>query len=919
MKKVLLSFVAIGFCFFANAQFVHPGLSHKISDLERMKYQVAAKLDPWYSTYQEMAKNARASYNYKVQGDTSITKYEFKNSAFDNDSRAAYYNALQWYFTGDSRHAEKSIEAMMAWTGLTDVEDRALHTSAIYIMLEAAEIIKSTYSGWSTTDMDMFKAMLVYPGYSTTVAPSSGTSTWYWSAYMFGTGGSAGNQEIAGIRAVMAMGIFLDNETMYNRALSYVTGAPHNSNDLPHNPGPPTTTTIDDQWEYRIKYNRNFDNVTDEDYHYDAYLGNYIWNTGQCEESSRDQVHTFFGIGLLCATAEMAWNQGDDVWGLLDSRLLLGLEYTQRYNLSYRQSYPDQTSPWEPEIGEGEFQFAQRISSSGLTKSLKINPNNDQNYDRLTRGEFLNEHMWELPIAHYVGRGLKDADTDAKWIVRTRDYIIEETGGFESAPNGQAYLGFGGLNFRRPDGCFGDPIVGFLNNGLPNYAMNVLPMTIEVENFDYSPIIGEGRIYSDLSSNNSESEYRIEDNVDIEACSTGGYNIKNMETGEYLTYTVNVPADGEYNIGVNYAGISGDGEISVLFGGVDKTGNVILPSTGGAQTWADLAIASSVALNKGVQSMKILVGGVSNSFNLNNISVTLAEKFDQTITFNPFPVGEIGGDNVPVVATASSGLSVSFSSSDINVASIVDGTLQINGVGTTTITATQEGNELYNAVIETQIFQVNSAGSALVVQAEDNTTNSGLKQYTGGGDTYMGNTTTGNYLLYTVNVPTTGTYLVDYRIASNSEGGSLSLQVDGVKVDNLSFPLTGGWETWDIVSSATGIELKEGEQVMRLDIDAPGWNIDWFRLSPKNTLSIGTNSQLGNNINLYPLPVSDVLHISNGEGLRMEIVNVLGELLLKKEVLNNYESININKLKAGLYLIRFTNNNIFITKKIIKK
>ncbi|MDW5289163.1 carbohydrate-binding protein [Formosa sp. PL04] len=917
MKKLLLTLLfAFGIYAFANAQFVHPGLSHKISDLERMKYQVNAKLDPWYSTYQEMQSDSRSSYNYTVQGNTSITEYIFKNGAFDDDSRAAYYNALQWYFTGDSKHAEKSIEAMMAWTGLTKVEDRALHTSAIYIMLEAAELIKNTYPGWSTSDIDTFKAMLVYPGYSNTEVPASlsgENGTWYWRAYKFGTGGSAGNQEIAGIRACMALGIFLDNEIMYDRAFRYVSG-------LPHNPGPPTSTTVKDEWPYRVTYNRNFENVTNEDYHYDAALENYIWESGQCEESSRDQVHTFFGIGLLCATAEMAWNQGDDLWGHLNSRLLLGLEFTQRYNLSFRQSYPDQTTPWEPTAASGE--FIQRISSSGLTKSIAINPYNDQNYDRLTRGEFLNEHMWELPIAHYVGRGFKNPDTDAKWIVRTRDYIIAETGGYESAPTGQAYLGFGGLSFRRPDGCFGDPISGYSGN-LPTFAMNSLPMIIEAENFDYSPVSGEDRIYSDGTTGNSGGAYRTDENVDVEECTAGGYNIKDIESGEYLIYTVNVPSSGIYNIAINYSGINESGTLSVSFDGQDVTGAVSLPATGGEQSWTDLNIASEVSLTQGVQSMKISAGGSSNAFNLNAISIDLSEKLTQTLTFNPLPVSEVGDANLTLTATASSGLSVSFDSSDTSVASVVNGELQINGVGITTITATQDGNDLFNAVTVSQDFYVNTAGSGLIVQAEDFTSKSGLGTETTtdeGGGLNVGKTNVGDYLLYQVNVPTSGVYVVSYRVASRSDGGSLSLLVEDTEVDNLTFAATGGWQDWETVTSGTEINLTAGVNTMRLNIDAPGWNINWFKFSLKdNSLSLDDISDQSINITLYPNPVTDVLIISNGQNSNMEIFNILGKMVLKSNLKSSTESVDLSHLESGIYFVRLTQENTVLSKKLIKK
>lgn len=64
-------------------------------------------------------------------------------------------------------------------------------------------------------------------------------------------------------------------------------------------------------------------------------LPNYIGETGQCQETGRDQGHAQMGIGMLCDICEMAWEQGDDLWGALDNRLMRGVEYSARYNLGY--------------------------------------------------------------------------------------------------------------------------------------------------------------------------------------------------------------------------------------------------------------------------------------------------------------------------------------------------------------------------------------------------------------------------------------------------------------------------------------------------------------------------------------------------------------------------------------------------------
>ncbi len=64
-------------------------------------------------------------------------------------------------------------------------------------------------------------------------------------------------------------------------------------------------------------------------------LPRYISETGQCQETGRDQNHAQLGLEALAHICEMAWEQGDDLWGALDNRLLKGFEYTACYNLGY--------------------------------------------------------------------------------------------------------------------------------------------------------------------------------------------------------------------------------------------------------------------------------------------------------------------------------------------------------------------------------------------------------------------------------------------------------------------------------------------------------------------------------------------------------------------------------------------------------
>jgi hypothetical protein len=64
-------------------------------------------------------------------------------------------------------------------------------------------------------------------------------------------------------------------------------------------------------------------------------LPRYISESGQCQETGRDQGHAQLGLGAMCDICDIAWSQGDDLWGAMDNRLMKGLEYTAKYNLGY--------------------------------------------------------------------------------------------------------------------------------------------------------------------------------------------------------------------------------------------------------------------------------------------------------------------------------------------------------------------------------------------------------------------------------------------------------------------------------------------------------------------------------------------------------------------------------------------------------
>ncbi len=87
---------------------------------------------------------------------------------------------------------------------------------------------------------------------------------------------------------------------------------------------------------------------------------------------------------------------------------------------------------------------------------------------------------------------------------------------------------------------------------------------------------------------------------------------------------------------------------------------------------------------------------------------------NQTITFNALPTKTFGDAAFTISASATSGLAVSFSSSNTSVATISGNTVAIVGAGSTTITAQQSGNGSFNAApVVQQVLTVNKATQTL--------------------------------------------------------------------------------------------------------------------------------------------------------------------------------------------------------------
>jgi hypothetical protein len=154
---------------------------------------------------------------------------------------------------------------------------------------------------------------------STVFAP---ISSWFLSD---GRIGSHANWDMASLVGAMAIGIFCDRPDLYRLACDCYAG--NNRGTL-----------------------RNFGNGSIVHGVYFMHPGHF----GQWEESGRDQGHSTLGMSLGGDLLEMAWNQGDDLYGLYNNRFLSAAEYVARSNLldengkTYPMPFAREHNPTQP-------------------------------------------------------------------------------------------------------------------------------------------------------------------------------------------------------------------------------------------------------------------------------------------------------------------------------------------------------------------------------------------------------------------------------------------------------------------------------------------------------------------------------------------------------------------------------------------
>jgi regulation of enolase protein 1 (concanavalin A-like superfamily) len=280
----------------APGAFVHPGLLNTAADFDRMRDNVALGIEPWKSGYAALTASWMGQQNggWAPRAQATITRGATNNtSILYNDIAVCYGSALRWKVSGDTAYADQAVRILNAWAytltavnGDTNVLLTELYS---YQFCCAAEIMR-TYPGWNATDFAQFQTMIYnvfYPIAHGFLRDHNFTGfSHYWA-----------NWDLCALNAIYAIGVLNDNTALTTEATNYF-------------------------------YNGVGNGCADRfvNYIHPGYLG-------QGQEIGRDQGHATLDVAELATLCQMAWNQGVDLYGYENNRVLALAEYTAKYNL----------------------------------------------------------------------------------------------------------------------------------------------------------------------------------------------------------------------------------------------------------------------------------------------------------------------------------------------------------------------------------------------------------------------------------------------------------------------------------------------------------------------------------------------------------------------------------------------------------
>ena len=274
------------------------------------------------------------------------------------------------------------------------------------------------------------------------------------------------------------------------------------------------------------------------------------------------------------------------------------------------------------------------------------------------------------------------------------------------------YTELGGTSQAIQDPYLGTPIA--------------IPGTLQVENYDNG---GQNVAYYDTSTVNEGDQYgntfRSDEGVDLGSNGEGGISLGWAAAGEWLEYTVDVDSNSmDFEVSARVAlGQSGTGSFRLEVDGQSISDSIIVPNTGGWQTWTE--VTEDITLNPGEQIIRVHIeNGPMNLDRLVFTEKNAAPQFtqDPIVLEHAFITAPFSQSIVSKVTDVNAGETFSFSGNSIptwlqmGADGTISGTPSLSDLGlhTFSVQVQDSGGLTDTATIEVTVQELPSVISTLV-------------------------------------------------------------------------------------------------------------------------------------------------------------------------------------------------------------
>ena len=276
---------------YVYSSFIHPGLLATDSDITRAKSMIAQQKNPWLISWNKLSSIQYSSPSYIPNAVSSVDRSS-NGELLWHDAAAAFNLALCWKISGDSHYADASARVLLDWAtklqSLSGGDDKYL-TSGLqgHQLANAAELLRD-YPPFAENGLTIVTRMM-----TTVFLPlnikflNHGEPSEHNHLHFFA------NWELSNVASAMAIGALTDNQTVWDFAINYFKNGTGNG-----------------------ALSNAITNIVEE-----PGTGNPL---GQGQEEGRDQGHSLLDVQLLGIIAQQAWNQGEDLFGYDNNRILLG-------------------------------------------------------------------------------------------------------------------------------------------------------------------------------------------------------------------------------------------------------------------------------------------------------------------------------------------------------------------------------------------------------------------------------------------------------------------------------------------------------------------------------------------------------------------------------------------------------------------